>query len=342
MNSRREFLRFIATSAVLGGAARATTGAISGSLQRPARPAIGAPERVGCTELPHRVRRLVVERPGVYENFLVDSGWEGGNRVKIVTGNVTIRNCEILNSRGNGIGVFAQNVIIDRCHVHHMLSGTFEDQDDAHGVTGGWNNITIRNCDIHHVSGDAVQFDPDRRTAGRVVIENCTFWTGPLPQDAPGFRRGQRPGENAIDTKTMPPESQAPRCQLIVRNCYFHGWTQPGQIDLMAALNIKENVDALIENCVFANNQVCFRLRGRTSRGYARVQVRNCAVYQSDVVLRLEDDIEGVVVDGLLVGDGIGRLVHKVGRGRYRGFRLTGVRPAPPLERVLRDGIPQA
>ncbi len=340
--NRRVFLVHGFSAVLVGGlpTASPTSHLTAGTLSQ-ARRLIGAPEAVGCSAQAKRVERLVIEHPGVYEDFLVDSRWRGGNRVKIRAGNVVVRNCEIRNSTGNGIGVFARNVVIDRCHIHHMLSGTFHDQDDAHGITGGWNQVTIRNCVIHHVSGDAVQFDPDRRTSGRVVIENCTFWTGPLPAGAARFHRGERPGENAIDTKTMPPNARAPRCELIVRNCYFHGWQQPGQIDLLAALNIKENVDAVIENCVFANNQVCFRLRGRTSRGFARVTIRNCAIYNSDVALRLEDDIEGVKVDGLLVGPGVGRLVHRVGRGRFRGFRLTGVRPAPPLEELLRKGFPR-
>ena len=47
------------------------------------------------------------------------------------------------------------------------------------------------------------------------------MWTGPLPADAGGFKKGERPGENAVDTKTMP---KGARCELIVRNCYMHGW----------------------------------------------------------------------------------------------------------------------
>jgi hypothetical protein len=41
--------------------------------------------------------------------------------------------------------------------------------------------LVIRNCDIGLVSGDSVQFDPDRGVWDDVLVENCTLWTGPLP-----------------------------------------------------------------------------------------------------------------------------------------------------------------
>ena len=38
---------------------------------------------VGCDENPIRVDRLEITNPGLYENYLVDGQWAGGNRVKI-------------------------------------------------------------------------------------------------------------------------------------------------------------------------------------------------------------------------------------------------------------------
>ena len=55
---------------------------------------------------PKRVQRLQITKDGVYENYLVDSNWAGGNRVKITADNVILRNCEIRKASGNGIGVF--------------------------------------------------------------------------------------------------------------------------------------------------------------------------------------------------------------------------------------------
>src|SRR5205085_6716376 len=144
--------------------------------------------------------RLEITKPGVYENFLVDAQGKGGNIVKITANDVTLRNCEIHNGSGNGVGVFGTHVVIANCRIHHLLNGTYADQKDAHGITGRWGDVTIRDCDISHISGDCIQFDPDRKSTGAVVVERCTLWTGPLAADAGGLKAGQRPGENAVDT----------------------------------------------------------------------------------------------------------------------------------------------
>ena len=103
------------------------------------------------------------------------------------------------------------------------------------------------------MSRDCVQFDPDRKSAGKLLIENCTFWTGPLPVAIAGFKKGQSPGENAFDSKTP---TSGPRCELTIRSCLMYGWNQPGQINVMAALNIKENVQATIRFTANAENRL--------------------------------------------------------------------------------------
>ncbi|MFQ5733440.1 MAG: right-handed parallel beta-helix repeat-containing protein [Planctomycetaceae bacterium] len=302
----------------------------------PAKRPLGVTGPVGCLKNPRKVARLRITRPGVYENYLVDSRWAGGNRVKITADNVTLRNCEIRNATGNGVGVFGKNVVIENCRIHHLLAGSFSRQKDAHGITGGWNNVTIRNCEIYYVSGDCIQFDPDRRSRGKVLIENCNLWTGPLPRDAAGFKRGERPGENAFDSKTPP---GGPRCRVTIRNCLIHGWRQPGQISLLAALNLKENVDARVERCLFKDNQVCFRLRGPTRRGGARVCIVDCAVFDSDVGVRMEDNLRNLRIDRMGIGRGIKRAYHRVGRGKFPGYKNTGEHKAPPYDRLRLRGF---
>ena len=301
-----------------------------------ARP-VGVQGGVGCLKDPKKVQRLEITKPGVYENYLVDGQWGTGNRVKITADNVTLRNCEIFNCGGNGVGVFAKNVTIENCKIHHCLKGTFKQQDDAHGITGRWANVVIRNCEISHVSGDAVQFDPDRKANGKVTIEDCTFWTGPLPADAAGFKKGERPGENAIDTKTPPPGE---RSVMIVRNCYFHGWNQPGQISNMAALNLKENVFVTVENCVLRDNEIAFRVRGPGKRGGANVEIKNCAIYDSAVGIRVEDKAENLKIDTLGFAKGVLRKYHIVNNARGKGFENKGEHVAPALEPLLKQGFP--
>lgn len=293
---------------------------------------VGVQGHVGCLKDPKKVNRLEITRPGVYENYLVDGKWGTGNRVKITADDVTLRNCEVFDCGGNGVGVFGKNITIENCKIHHCLKGTFKEQDDAHGITGRWWNIAIRNCEISHTSGDAVQFDPDRKSEGKVTIENCTFWTGPLAEDKAGFKKGERPGENAIDTKT-PAKGQ--RCQLVVRHCYFHGWNQPAQISNMAALNLKENVHARIEHCALRDNEIAFRVRGPGQRGGANVEIDNCVVYDTAVGVRVEDKAENLKINKLGFGKGVQRKYHILAGKPGKGYDNRGEYEAPTLETFL-------
>jgi hypothetical protein len=295
---------------------------------------MGAQGAVGCRENPKVVDRLEISQPGVYENYLVDSHWAGGNRVKITADRVTLRHCEIRNATGNGIGVFGNDVVIENCRIHHLLASTFRQQADAHGITGRWSNVVIRNCEIFHVSGDCIQFDPDRGSIGSVLIEACTLWTGPLPEDAAGFKKGERPGENAFDSKTPP---QGPRCEVTIRNCYLYGWNQPGQIDTLAALNLKENVHARVEHCLFRDNEVCLRLRGPGPRGGALVEVDDCVIDDSVIGVRMEDGIRNLKIHRLGFGPGVQRKYQMAGGGVGPGYQNTGEYPAPPARRFPRQ-----
>ncbi len=297
---------------------------------------VGVQGSVGCRENPKKVDRLIITKPGVYENYLVDCAWQGGNRVKITADDVTLRNCEIRNATGNGVGAFGKNAIIENCKIHHLLNGNFKEQKDAHGVTGGWNNLTVRNCEIYYVSGDCVQIDPDRRTRGHVLIEDCTFWTGALPEDAGEFKKGERPGENGVDTKTLPKGEPA---TMVIRNCYFYGWKQPGQISSMAALNLKENVYVKVENCLFRDNEIAFRLRGPTKGAGAKVEIKDCAIYAGDVGVRMEDKIKNLKITGLGFGPEVRKKYHAAGGGAGPGFENHGENTAPAFEELLKKGF---
>ena len=298
---------------------------------------VGIQGPVGCRENPKKVDRLIITKPGVYENYLVDSAWQGGNRVKITADDVILRNCEIRNATGNGVGAFGKNITIENCKIHHLLNGSFKDQKDAHGVTGGWNNLTVRNCEIYYVSGDSVQIDPDRRTRGHVLIEDCTFWTGPLPEDAGAFKKGERPGENGVDTKTIPTGDAG---TMDIRNCYFFGWKQPGQIGNMAGVNLKENVYVQVKNCVFRDNEIAFRLRGPTTKGMgAKVEIADCAIYETDVGVRMENQIKDLKIHGLGIGAGVQKKYHSAGGGAGAGYENMGEHPAPAFAELLKKGF---
>jgi hypothetical protein len=306
----------------------------------PAEPAsapLGANGSVGCGMNPSRVERLSITQSGTYENLLVDGHWTDGTLVKITADNVTLRHCEIRRGKHNAVTVYARDVTIESCKIHHVLAGTYEDQRDAHGITGRPTNLTIRNCDIGLTSGDSIQFDPGRGEWDNVVIENCNLWTGPLPADAAGFKKGQRPGENAIDTKQR---ATNPRSRLTIRNCVFYGWNQPSQISNMAALNLKNHVAARVENCLFRDNEICFRVRGGKSEyGGALVTIENCAVYQSQVAVRAEDGIRDLTIRRLGLGDGVVKRLTLAGGGTGTGFEDSGKFVPPPLEEAMQFGL---
>ncbi len=235
------------------------------------------------------------------------------------------------------MAVAGKNVVIESCRIHHVLAGTYDEQHDAHGVTGRPMNLTIRNCDIGLTSGDSIQFDPGRGPWDQVLIENCTLWTGPLLSDAAGFRRGQRPGENAVDTKQR---TSNPRSRLTIRNCLMYGWNQPSQIGNMAALNLKNHVQVHVENCLFRDNEICFRVRGGDREyGGALVTIDNCAVYDSQVAVRAESGIRDLKIQRLGIDAGVTRKLVSAGGGPGRGYENTGEFSPPPFEQALQAGL---
>jgi hypothetical protein len=299
-------------------------------------PAVGASGEVGCPEDAKRVQRLTIDKPGVYENLLIDGEWVASTLVKITADDVTLRNCEIRHGRHNALTIVAKNVVVDSCKIHRVLAGTYAEQRDAHGVTGQPTNLTIRNCDIGLTSGDSIQFDPGRGRWGDVLVENCTLWTGPLPEDAAGFKRGERPGENAIDTKQRAANL---RSKITIRNCLMYGWNQPSQISNMAALNLKNHVSARVENCLFRDNEICFRVRGGTGDyGGAQVTIDNCAVYDSQIAIRAEDGVE-LSVQRLGLGEGVKRKIVLAGGGAASDLNSLDTFQPPKFDDALTAGL---
>jgi hypothetical protein len=299
--------------------------------------AFGTRGKIGCDPTAKKLDRLNITKPGVYENLLIDGKWTATTLVKITADDVTLRNCEIRNTTKNAIVVAGKNIVIESCRIHHALAGTYAEQDDAHGITGSPQNLIIRNCDIGLVSGDSIQFDPGRRPWDNVLVERCTLWAGPLPADAAGFKQGERPGENAIDTKQS---ASNPRSRLTIRHCLLYGWNQPGQISNLAALNLKNNVAATIEQCLLHDNEIAFRVRGGDGEyGGALVTITDCAVYDSTVAIRAEDRIRDLKIQRLGIGTGIKSKLISSGGGAGPGYENTGEFQPPPLEQAIGSGF---
>jgi hypothetical protein len=289
---------------------------------------------VGAKPDARRVQSLRIDKPGIYENLLIDGEWSEQDLVRITADNVVLRNCTIRHGKRDGIEVYGRNVRIENCHIHHLISGTFraEKNIDSHGITGRPLNLTVRNCEISHVTGDSLQFDPGRKAEpygwDNVLVENCFLWTGPLDRDYGGYKRGEIPGENAFDSKVA---SNGPRARITVRNTLMKGWGH-GAIGNGAALNLKEKIQAVIDRCVFVDCDIAFRCRGAgTDRASAWVTARNCVAYKTSRVFRLEAGVENVKIFHLAQGPGVERDFDR-SPGPGAGFEVAGSRTAPPLK----------
>lgn len=173
-----------------------------------------------------------------------------------------------------------------------------EEPRDAHGITGGAvQNLSIVNTSIHRVSGDAIQFDPGRSAPGwnSIVIQHCRLYAEPLTEDTNGFRTGQTPGDNAIDTKTNP---EAERASLVIEDTVVWGFANGMDVSDQSALFIKEGVDATIRRTIVRNSEIGFRIRGPTSARPegAHVRIENSLLHDLDVGIQFEDDVEALTV----------------------------------------------
>jgi hypothetical protein len=105
----------------------------------------------------------------------------------------------------------------------------------------------------------------------------------------------------------------------------------------MAAVNVKENVQATIEHCLFRDNEICFRLRGPTGRGDALVTVANCAVFDSKTGVRMEDGLRDLTIRSLAFGPGVQRKYQMVG-GPFPGYDNQGEIEAGSFDVLLQNG----
>lgn len=216
---------------------------------------------------------------------------------------------DCVNIDANSINADADDILIDGLHIHHCLAGTFADQADAHGITAyDANGFTIRNTEVHHVSGDSFQTDPKRDEGGypdNILIEGSHFWTGPLTEDFnAGWLAGQSPGENAVDTKvTQTNVGSAPRMRITIRDTVAHGWDRNGYINNRAAFNMKEKIEAVFDRVTVYDSQIAFRLRG--TLGAANTTIWNTVIRDTETAIRAEYKLPQLTLQHVTFGDGI-------------------------------------
>ena len=228
------------------------------------------------------------------DGLILDGQYGAADTLDVNSGatGFVLRNAEVRRSGRDCIDIgAAAGVSIEQSLVHHCLNAT-GGRTDAHGiVAGAVQDLTIRDTEVHTFSGDAFQVDPGRSAPGwdRVTIERCRFWLGPLGAPENGFPAGVVPGENAVDTKTL---ATAPRAHMVIRDTQAWGF-KGGLITNMAAFNLKEQVDAVVDRVTVWDSEIAFRVRGITSTGPgAWALVQNAVVHDVTTAVRYEDDLE--------------------------------------------------
>lgn len=227
--------------------------------------------------------------------------------------NSIYRRSEAQNGILDGLDIRDTNGIhLEDLHIHHMLrdsyTGVGATNPDAHGIVcRNVQNLTAAGTiEIHHVSGDSFQADPDREPGAK--SDNLDFsgsinhwWTGPLATAFnAGWPAGTVPGENAIDTKV----ESGQRMSLTIHNLTANGWA--GGIPNMAALNIKEGCDFILDGFTGFDNNWDFRLRKTTgtNAGNPDITIMNAVTYDSvSNSLRIEDGLDNLKMYNNTFGD---------------------------------------
>lgn len=250
----------------------------------------------------------------VIDSIIFDAGWGSSVAATVTNGNnLIIRNSEIRNTKRDCLDISnTSGVLIENSRIHHCLRWE-SGRVDAHGITGSQlSDITVRNSEIYQFSGDAIQLTPDRSPWDMLVIEGSTFWLAPLPESIAGFPQGAVSGENALDTKTP---SSGSRSRVTIRDSRFYGFG--GAITVQGALNIKENVVALIERSLVHDSEIAFRLRFP-----ALVTLQSNVVYENQTAIRYEDGISDLSVLNNTFGSHGTQFFQKAGSGTGTNLRF--------------------
>ena len=230
-----------------------------------------------------------------------------------------LRNMLIRNGTRDAIDIDkGDGLLVEDVEIHHFLNGSFGSKDDSHGVAiTDTDGITIRRANIHHVSGDSLQADPNRTPGGiadNIVIEDSVLWTGPLLQDFnAGWLAGNSPGENAIDTKVLQSGfANEIRMNITLRNVTAYGWTAVPEISNRAVFNLKEKITAELDRITVYNSEIAFRIRG--ALGNANTRISNAVIFDVGTAVRAEDDVADLRIYNSTFGNGIGsQLTHAGG-----------------------------
>ena len=269
------------------------------------------------------------------EGLVLDGQYGSDDTVDVNSGAdfLELRHLEVRRSSRDLIDIASpRDVLIEGCLIHHALNAT-NGRVDAHGIAAGAvRNFTIRDTEIHTFSGDGFQVDPGRLAPGwmNVTVERTRIWLSPLPVAENGFPAGTVAGENAIDTKAA---ASLPRSTIVIRDTTAWGF-RDGLITNMAAFNLKENIEAVVDRVTVYESEIAFRLRGPGSAAPASgawVTVKNAVVYDTTTAFRYEEDIANLKIWNSTIGNGVSRAFRAAESGNggveVRNMLVRGTLP---------------
>ncbi len=273
---------------------------------------------------------------------IVFNGLYGAAPVADINGSfIKISGCTFKNSARDLVTIGdVQNIVLENSRIHHGLSWYKKTGKEPHGIsTDGVRGLTVKNCDIYQITGDAIQISPSRRDWDDVLIEDCRLWVAPLSaaevEEAglPAQAVGMILAENAIDTKSRKSDDPG-RHRLRLKNITAHGF-RSDRIRNAAAFNIKNPLTAIIDGITVFDSEIAFRLRAP-----ARVTLINAVMYDCDVGVRYEDRPDHLYLFNNTFGLNLKRPLKAVG-GAPSDFKvINNLFIGKKLPRPLRGRTP--
>ncbi|HLJ11368.1 MAG TPA: right-handed parallel beta-helix repeat-containing protein, partial [Planctomycetaceae bacterium] len=203
---------------------------------------------------------------------------------------LTISNCEIRNFADDAIDVNGPDCKIDTCHIHHILwwDDNYGGRLAANGIaTNDSQRLTIRQCQIHQVSGCA--FSGTQGAWSDVMIDQCNFYDLPLEADVGGFKKGACAVRNAVFAS----HATASRGRLTLKGSSFHGINSSFEQDA-AALMLRDKIDVVIDSCDVSDSALALRLQGSANDSGALTTCFNCTIRNCVRAVRYENDLRNL------------------------------------------------
>ncbi|MBN1598937.1 MAG: T9SS type A sorting domain-containing protein [Bacteroidales bacterium] len=246
-----------------------------------------------------------------FENLILDGDFHGDQLVIIRNNasNIRFNNCILKENRVDAVSIEnGDKILFDGCEIFFSIRYEDGNQVDAHGIMfrrGG--TLTVKNCDIHHHTGDCIQIGTPEEPPvwDSVFVYNTILHTGTLDSDINGLPAGTYIGENAFDTKTidisfMTGDLENYRGYCYLENVTVHGFNRALNY---SSFNIKRTVDVTLKNCVAYDNWIAFRIRGNDHEGNperdfigAYTKMINCIAYDNQITLWPEADIDSLKI----------------------------------------------